>query len=105
MHVAMIGSGYVGLVSGACFSEFGVNVTCVDKIKDRIHDLKNGQIPIYEPGLANLVEKNVKSGRLSFTSNICEAVATADVVMLAVGTPSRRGDGCLLYTSPSPRAS
>ncbi len=93
MHVAMIGSGYVGLVSGACFSEFGVNVICVDNIEDRIQDLNSGKIPIYEPGLAELVEKNVKAGRLSFTSNISDAVATADVVMLAVGTPSRRGDG------------
>ena len=93
MHVAMIGTGYVGLVSGACFSEFGFDVTCVDKDTAKIEALQSGKIPIYEPGLENLVENNVKAGRLKFTSKIEEAIPSADVVMLAVGTPSRRGDG------------
>jgi len=89
----MIGTGYVGLVSGACFSEFGVDVICVDKEKDKIDRLKNGEIPIYEPGLDDLVEGNVKAGRLSFTLDLKEAVREADAVFIAVGTPTRRGDG------------
>jgi len=93
MHVAMIGTGYVGLVSAACFSEFGVDVVCVDKMQDKIDGLKAGQIPIFEPGLEDLVNHNVAAGRLSFTTDIAEAVPQADVIMLAVGTPSRRGDG------------
>lgn len=93
MHVAMIGTGYVGLVSAACFSEFGVNVVCVDKVQEKISDLKAGKIPIFEPGLKTLVNHNVAAGRLSFTTEIAEAVPQADVIMLAVGTPSRRGDG------------
>ena len=93
MHVAMIGTGYVGLVSAACFSEFGVSVVCVDKVQEKINDLKAGKIPIFEPGLKSLVNHNVAGGRLSFTTEIAEAVPQADVVMLAVGTPSRRGDG------------
>ena len=93
MHVAMIGTGYVGLVSAACFSEFGVEVVCVDKVQEKIDDLKAGKIPIFEPGLENLVNHNVAAGRLSFTTDIDEAVPQADVIMLAVGTPSRRGDG------------
>ena len=93
MKVAMIGTGYVGLVSGACFSEFGIHVTCVDKNVDKIDRLLHGEIPIYEPGLDELVASNVKAGRLSFTSDLTEAVRGADAVFIAVGTPSRRGDG------------
>ncbi|MBT5039873.1 MAG: UDP-glucose/GDP-mannose dehydrogenase family protein [Rhodospirillaceae bacterium] len=93
MHVAMIGTGYVGLVSAACFSEFGVDVICVDKVTEKIEGLKAGKIPIFEPGLEELVSNNAGAGRLSFTTEISEAVPQADVVMLAVGTPSRRGDG------------
>lgn len=93
MRVAMIGTGYVGLVSGACFSEFGVNVVCVDKDIAKIDRLKQGGIPIYEPGLEGLVAGNVKSGRLSFTTDLADAVKGADAVFIAVGTPTRRGDG------------
>ena len=93
MHVAMIGTGYVGLVSAACFSEFGVDVVCVDKVREKIDGLKKGKIPIFEPGLEDLVTRNAEAGRLSFTTDIAEAVPGADIVMLAVGTPSRRGDG------------
>src|SRR5258708_27154910 len=93
MHVAVIGTGYVGLVSGACFSEFGVSVVCVDKDEGKIARLKKGDIPIYEPGLDQLVETNVKAGRLSFTTDLAKAVAGVDAVFIAVGTPSRRGDG------------
>ena len=93
MHVAMIGTGYVGLVSAACFSEFGVDVVCVDKVREKIDGLKKGKIPIFEPGLEDLVTHNAEAGRLSFTTDIAEAVPGADIVMLAVGTPSRRGDG------------
>ena len=92
MRIAMIGVGYVGLVSAACFSEFGFSVSCVDTTPERIAVLRAGRIPIYEPGLEALVAGNVKAGRLSFTTDITEAVPSADVVMLAVGTPSRRGD-------------
>jgi UDPglucose 6-dehydrogenase len=93
MRIAVIGTGYVGLVSGACFSEFGVSVTCVDKDASKIDRLQRGEIPIYEPGLDQIVESNVRAGRLSFTKNLAEAVAGADAVFIAVGTPSRRGDG------------
>ena len=93
MRIAMIGTGYVGLVSGACFSEFGVNVVCVDKDEAKIARLKRGEIPIYEPGLDALVASNVKAERLSFTTDLAKAVAGADAVFIAVGTPSRRGDG------------
>jgi UDPglucose 6-dehydrogenase len=93
MRVAVIGTGYVGLVSGACFSEFGFEVSCVDKDRDKIEGLRQGVIPIYEPGLDRLVASNVKAGRLNFTTRLEEAVPRADVVMIAVGTPSRRGDG------------
>ena len=93
MHVAMIGTGYVGLVSGACFSEFGHDVVCVDKDVTRIDRLRQGLMPIYEPGLEDLVERNVKAGRLSFTLDLTPAVKQADAVFIAVGTPSRRGDG------------
>ncbi len=89
----MIGSGYVGLVSGACFSDFGHMVTCVDKDQSKIDALEAGRMPIYEPGLDTLVAANVAAGRLSFTTDLAEAVADADAVFIAVGTPSRRGDG------------
>jgi len=93
MNVVMIGAGYVGLVSGACFAEFGAHVTCVDKQAERIAALKRGEIPIYEPGLDDLVARNVAGGRLHFSGNLAEAVAGADLVFIAVGTPTRRGDG------------
>ncbi len=93
MRLAMIGSGYVGLVSGACFAEFGVTVTGVDKNAEKIARLQNGEIPIYEPGLDELVKKNMAAGRLSFTTDLKSAVAGADAVFIAVGTPTRRGDG------------
>lgn len=93
MKVVMIGAGYVGLVSGACFSEFGADVTCVDVDLAKIEALNAGKMPIYEPGLDVLVERNVKAGSLNFTTNLGEAVAGADLVFIAVGTPTRRGDG------------
>nr|WP_250807018.1 UDP-glucose/GDP-mannose dehydrogenase family protein [Neorhizobium tomejilense] len=93
MRIVMVGSGYVGLVSGACFADFGHDVICVDKAAEKIEALKQGVIPIFEPGLEALVESNVKSRRLSFTTELGPAVADADVVFIAVGTPSRRGDG------------
>ncbi|MBV8427792.1 MAG: UDP-glucose/GDP-mannose dehydrogenase family protein [Hyphomicrobiales bacterium] len=93
MRVAMIGSGYVGLVSGACFADFGHTVTCVDKDADKIAALKKGKMPIFEPGLAEIVADNVKAQRLAFTKDLPKAVSTADAVFIAVGTPSRRGDG------------
>src|SRR6266852_4869347 len=93
MHVAVIGTGYVGLVSGACFSEFGVSVVCVDKDAAKIARLQRGEMPIYEPGLDQLVESNVRAGRLAFSTELRSAVAGADAVFIAVGTPSRRGDG------------
>ncbi len=94
MKIVVIGSGYVGLVSGTCFSEFGHFVTCVDKDEKKIENLKKGIIPIYEPGLDQMVEENVKSGRLAFTTKPKEAVGEADAIFIAVGTPtSRRGDG------------
>lgn len=93
MKICMIGAGYVGLVSGACFADFGWTVTCVDKDEDRIAKLKRGEIPIYEPGLDELVERNVAGSRLRFSSSLPAAVQGADLVFLAVGTPMRRGDG------------
>jgi len=93
MNVVMIGSGYVGLVSGACFAEFGADVTCVDIDEHKIRRLKESEIPIYEPGLKDLVAKNVAQGRLSFTTGLAGPVASADLVFIAVGTPSRHGDG------------
>src|SRR5258708_18496883 len=89
----MIGSGYVGLVSGACFAQFGHDVVCVDKAADKIARLRKGEIPIYEPGLDKLVADNMRAGRLSFDTSLREAVGGADVVFIAVGTPTRRGDG------------
>jgi UDPglucose 6-dehydrogenase len=93
MRIAMIGTGYVGLVSAACLSEFGHEVVCVDKDDGKIADLDGGRLPIFEPGLAEIVAANVKAGRLSFTSSLPQAVDGADAVFIAVGTPSRRGDG------------
>jgi UDPglucose 6-dehydrogenase len=93
MRIAMIGTGYVGLVSGACFADFGHDVTCVDKDEGKIAALHRGEIPIYEPGLDELVATNVKAKRLDFTTDLAEPVAEADAVFIAVGTPSRRGDG------------
>ncbi|HSI39672.1 MAG TPA: UDP-glucose/GDP-mannose dehydrogenase family protein [Xanthobacteraceae bacterium] len=93
MRVAMIGAGYVGLVSGTCFADFGHTVCCVDTHAGKIEALNRGEIPIFEPGLADLVTTNMRAGRLSFTTNLAEAVAGADAVFIAVGTPSRRGDG------------
>ncbi len=93
MNITMIGSGYVGLVSGACFADFGHTVICVDSDESKIERLKRGEIPIYEPGLDELVANNVKQGRLAFTTELTPAVKGADAVFIAVGTPSRRGDG------------
>ena len=93
MRVAMIGTGYVGLVSGACFADFGHRVVCIDTDEAKIARLKGGGIPIYEPGLDALVANNVRDGRLSFATDPAEAIAEADAVFIAVGTPSRRGDG------------
>ncbi len=93
MRVAMMGTGNVGLVSGACFSQFGHEVICVDKDESKILALKDGKIPIYEPGLEALVDENVRAGRLSFTTDLKAAVREADAVFIAVGTPSRRGEG------------
>jgi UDPglucose 6-dehydrogenase len=93
MRVAMIGTGYVGLVSGACFADFGHEVTCLDKDASKIERLRQGEIPIFEPGLDELVASNVRDGRLSFAVDSAEAVREADAVFIAVGTPSRRGDG------------
>ncbi|MEM8799990.1 MAG: UDP-glucose/GDP-mannose dehydrogenase family protein [Pseudomonadota bacterium] len=93
MKITMVGTGYVGLVSGACFSEFGHEVVCVDKDAAKIDRLKQGEIPIYEPGLDVLVERNQRDGRLHFTTSLAEAVPGSNAIFIAVGTPSRRGDG------------
>ncbi|SNS58284.1 UDP-glucose dehydrogenase [Sphingomonas laterariae] len=93
MRIAMIGTGYVGLVSGACFADFGHDVVCVDKDAGKIAALEAGRMPIYEPGLDTLVASNVRAGRLAFTTDLATAVSGADAVFIAVGTPSRRGDG------------
>ncbi|MGR9137202.1 UDP-glucose dehydrogenase family protein [Rhizobium leguminosarum] len=93
MRITMIGSGYVGLVSGVCFADFGHDVICVDKDLSKIEALREGRIPIYEPGLEQLVAENTSTGRLSFSTDVGESVRSADVVFIAVGTPSRRGDG------------
>jgi UDPglucose 6-dehydrogenase len=93
MRIAMVGAGYVGLVSGACFAEFGTDVCIIDTDASKIEALRAGRIPIYEPGLDKLVEENAREGRLSFTTELAEAVHGADAVFLAVGTPTRRGDG------------
>ena len=93
MNITVIGTGYVGLVSGTCFSEFGFNVTCIDKDDVKIERLKHGEIPIYEPGLDDLVARNMAAGRLTFSTRLEQSVADADAVFIAVGTPERRGDG------------
>lgn len=93
MKIGVVGTGYVGLVSGTCFAEFGIDVVCIDKDAGKIERLKQGIIPIYEPGLEDLVEKQVKAGRLSFTTDLKDAVKDADAVFIAVGTPSRKEDG------------
>jgi UDPglucose 6-dehydrogenase len=93
MNVVMLGSGYVGLVSGACFSEFGANVTCLDVDQKKIDDLNDGKIPIYEPGLDSLVKKNFDEGRLTFSTEFDGNIQNADLIFIAVGTPTRRGDG------------
>jgi UDPglucose 6-dehydrogenase len=93
MRVAMIGTGYVGLVSGACFSEFGIDVVCVDRDAEKIERLKRGEIPIFEPGLDDLVKNNAEAGRLRFSTDLASSIAGVDAVFIAVGTPSRRGDG------------
>src|SRR3984957_7238238 len=93
MRIAMIGTGYVGLVSGACFADFGHHVTCVDKDASKIEALREGQIPIYEPDLDRLVADNMAGGRLDFATDLKAPVAEAEAVFIAVGTPSRRGDG------------
>ena len=93
MKITMIGAGYVGLVSGVCFADFGHDVVCLDKDESKIDALMQGRIPIFEPGLDHLVASNVASGRLSFTTDLVSAVADSDVIFIAVGTPSRRGDG------------
>jgi len=93
MKIAMIGTGYVGLVSGVCFSDFGHEVVCVDNNPDKIEALENGEVPIYEPGLDDLIAKNVETGRLKFSLDLPGSVADADAVFIAVGTPTRRGDG------------
>src|ERR1700736_1858807 len=93
MRIAMIGTGYVGLVSGACFADFGHQVTCVDKDASKIAGLAAGNIPIFEPGLQDIVQLNSREGRLQFTTSIEIPVRQADAVFIAVGTPTRRGDG------------
>ena len=93
MDVVMVGSGYVGLVSGVCFAEFGANVTCVDSNISLINSLKKGDIPIYEPGLNDLMSKNFSNGQINFSDDLKKAAKDADVIFIAVGTPSRRGDG------------
>jgi len=93
MKIAMVGSGYVGLVSGACFADFGHDVVCIDKDQSKIDRLHDGVMPIYEPGLDSLVESNVRAGRLSFTTDLAEGISGAGAIFIAVGTPSRRGDG------------
>ena len=93
MRIGVVGTGYVGLVSGTCFAEFGVDVCCVDKDAGKIAALQRGEIPIYEPGLEDLVAKQVKAGRLTFTTDLKQALKGADAVFIAVGTPSRKSDG------------
>src|SRR3989337_804783 len=92
MRIAMIGTGYVGLVSGACFADFGHQVTCIDKDEGKIDALNAGKMPIWEPGLEGLVKANIERGRLKFTTDLGQGIADAEAVFIAVGTPARRGD-------------
>ena len=106
MKLCMIGTGYVGLVSGVCFSDLGNDVICVDKDLDKIKLLQNGKVPIYEPGLSELVVKNYKNKRLKFSNDLKKSVIESDIIFICVGTPTKKGSSsadCLLYTSPSPR--
>lgn len=93
MRIAMIGTGYVGLVSGVCLSDFGHDVVCVDRVEEKIAKLERGEVPIYEPGLEAILVRNVEAGRLRFTTDIADAIKDAEAIFIAVGTPSRRGDG------------
>ena len=93
MNITMVGTGYVGLVSGTCFSEFGFNVCCVDKDQEKISNLNKDMVPIYEPGLEDLIKKNKSAGRLTFSNDIDGNIRKSDIIFIAVGTPSRRGDG------------
>ena len=104
MQIAMIGTGYVGLVSGVCFSDFGHDVICVDKDPAKIARLEGGEVPIYEPGLETLMAKNVEAGRLTFTTDLGAAVAGAEAVFIAVGTPTRRGGGGGAMLARAPEA-
>ena len=97
MHICMVGTGYVGLVSGACFSEFGIDVICVDNVKEKIDQLNNGIMPIYEPGLDVLIQKNEKEGRLSFTTDLKDAGEKSLVVFISVGTPPNPDGSPILY--------
>ena len=91
MKLCMIGTGYVGLVSGTCFADLGNNVICVDKDPDKITQLKNGKIPIYEPGLEEIVNKNFKNKRLNFSTNIKKSIRDSDIIFICVGTPTKKG--------------
>ena len=91
MKLCMIGTGYVGLVSGACFSDLGNDVICVDKDKNKIDSLKKGKIPIYEPGLSELVIKNFKNKRLNFSTNLKKSIEVSDIIFVCVGTPTKKG--------------
>src|SRR5690606_15846181 len=93
MHIAMIGTGYVGLVSGACFADFGHHVTCIDKDEAKIAKIRSGVMPIWDPALEALVKPNIRHGRLKFPPDLAEGIADAEAVFIAVGTPARRGDG------------
>ncbi|MEG2947445.1 MAG: 3-hydroxyacyl-CoA dehydrogenase NAD-binding domain-containing protein, partial [Bacteroidales bacterium] len=98
MRTAIVGTGYVGLVSGTCFAEMGLQVICVDTNKEKIERLKNGEIPIFEPGLDEMVERNIKTGRLSFTTSLVEIIDDVDIIFSAVGTPpDKDGSADLKY--------